>query len=172
MVDELHMREANKYLNERKAALNSTEQMYVCTKDAKGEIRVFHRVPVNEADVRALFWKLEGAGLVPFARFTSLEWTGYSGNEAIANFQETVDSQLKILEAVEFEYAFEDFISHGHNPKETSLVICWEVRNPEHYQKTSDGMYHATIGQATVTVLEMKRFPRIEIHRKKEVNFF
>jgi len=172
MVDELRAREANKYLKERKAALSSPEQMYVCTKNAKGEIRVLHRVPVNEADVRALFWKLEGAGLVPFARFTSLEWTGYSGNEAIVNFQETEDSQPKNLEAVEFEYDFEDFISHGHNPKETSLVICWEVRNPEHCQKTRDGTYRATIGQDTVTVLEIKKFPKIEIHPRAEVDFF
>jgi len=160
----------SKYLNERKAALSSPEQKYVCAKDAGGEIKVLHRVPENEADVRALFWKLEGAGLVPFARFTSLEHTGSSGIDVIATFQETEDSQLKIMEAVEFEHAFENFILHGHNPKQTSLVICWEVRNQEKLQKISGWAYRAIIGQDIVTVLEMKRFPKIEIHRRTEVD--
>jgi len=172
MVQESHARAAHNRLDEIKATLSSPDQTYVCIKDAKGETRVVHRVPVNEADVRALFWKLEGAGLVPFARFTSLEYAGHLGNEIIATFQETEESRLKIMEPVEFEYAFEDFISHGHNPKETSLVICWEVRNPERCQKTSDGTYQTIIGQDTVTVLEIKGFPKIEIHRKSEVDFF
>ena len=157
------------YLNERKNALGSPLQMYVCKKDSRGDMRVVHRVPENEADVRALFWKLEGADLIPFHRFNSLEHTAQSGIDVIATFQETEDSQLKIMEAVEFELAFENFIAHGHNPKQTSLVVCWEIRYPERTQKVNDWQHRALIGQDTLTVLVMSKFPGMGIHTRSEV---
>ena len=160
----------SKFLNERKVSLGSPEQKYVCMKDDEGEIRILHRVPQNEEDTRALFWKLEGAGLVPFARFTSLEHTSRYGIDVIATFQETEDSQLKIMEAVEFEHVFENYLVHGHNPKQTSLVICWTVRNPDKLQKIGEWAYRAIIGDDIVNVLEIQKFPKIEIHRKAEVD--
>jgi len=78
---------------------------------------------------------LEGTGLLPFEKFTSLEHTSNQGIDVIATFQETEDSQLRILEPIEFEWNYENFIRHGHNPKQTSVIICWEVENPEKLQQ-------------------------------------
>jgi hypothetical protein len=156
-------------LTKRKTALESTEQKYVCIKDSSGNLRVLHRVPENEHDTCALFWKLEGANLIPLTRFITLEHTNQKGMDAIATFQVSEDSQLKIMEAVEFEPYFERFEIQGHNPKQTSLVICWEVRKPDAIQKVNDWSYRAIIGNDVVNVLVIKNFPQIEIHSRSEV---
>ena len=129
-----------KFLNERKASLNAPSQEYVCVRRPDGQLTVLHRKPENESDTLAVFWKLEALERTPFGQFLSLEHTNQRGIDVIATFQESEDSQLRIMEAVEFEYRFENYLAHGHNPKQTSVVICWEVRDSAKLQKLSE--YH------------------------------
>ncbi len=97
-----------KFLNERKASLNAPSQEYVCVRRPDGQLTVLHRKPENESDTLAIFWKLEALERTPFGQFLSLEHTNQRGIDVIATFQESEDSQLRIMEAVEFEYRFEN----------------------------------------------------------------
>jgi hypothetical protein len=159
-----------KLLNLRKSELNSPEQEYICIDGGEKE-RVLHRKPENEHDTLALFWKLEATRSVPFAQFISLEHTAQSGIDVIATFQESEDSQLRIMEAVEFEHVFENFHSHGHNPKQTSLVICWTIRDPSKVQKINDYEYRADLNGQVVNVLEMSKFPAVRVRKRSEIDW-
>lgn len=157
------------FLIQRQNALNSADQEVVCYIDSNQEIKIIHRVPNNENDTLALFWKLEGAGLLPFERFTSLEHTANQGIDVIATFQESEDSQLRIMEPIEFESSYENFIRHGHNPKQTSVIICWEVESPKKLQQINQYTYRALVKDSLLTVYEIKNFPKIKIERFIEV---
>jgi len=157
------------FLIQRQDALNSSEQEVVCSQDPNNELKILHRVPSNENDTLALFWKLEGAGLLPFERFTSLEHTANQGIDVIATFQEAEDSQLRIMEPIEFEATYESFIRHGHNPKQTSVVICWEIENPRKLKQINNCTYRAIIDDSVLTVYEIKNFPKIQIKRFIEI---
>lgn len=159
------------FLIQRQNDLSSPEQEFVCVTDTdNGGLQILHRVPKNEQDTLALFWKLEGRGLLPFERFTTLEHTANQGIDVIATFQETEESQLRIMEPVEFEATYERFLRHAHNPKQTSLVICWEVEKPNKLQQLNPYTYRATIGDAIVTVYQIKSFPGIHIRKYTEVH--
>lgn len=158
-----------KFLNERKTALNQPDQEYVCITDDEGNLRVIHRVPENEQDSLALFWKLEGAGVLPFAQFLSLEHTNKSGIDVIADFQEEEDSQLQMAAAVEFEHTYENFLAHAHNPRQTSMVVCWRVRNPANLHALNDWSYRGQVGQQVLTVVELQKLPGIAVKRRAEV---
>jgi len=158
-----------KFLNERKMALNRPDQQYVCITDDEGNPRVIHRVPENEQDTLALFWKLEGAGVLPFAQFLSLEHTNKSGIDVIADFQEEEDSQLQIAAAVEFEHTYENFLAHAHNARQTSMVVCWKVRNPANLHALNDWSYNGQVGQQVLIVVELQKLPGIAVKRRAEV---
>lgn len=170
---ERHRKEDEKskanFLIKRQNELSSQATELVCTYDSNNEIKVLHRVPKNEQDTLALFWKLEGANLLPFERFSSFEHTANQGIDVIATFQEFEDSQLRILEPVEFEVKYENFLKHGHNPKQTSLIICWEVERPKTLQPINSYTYRATIGDSVITVYEIKNFPDLIIKKYTEV---
>jgi hypothetical protein len=119
----------------------------------------------------ALFWKLEALGRIPFAQFTSLEHTSQSGIDVIATFQESEDSQLKIMEAIEFEFRFENYAAHGHNPKQTSLIICWEIRNNSTLEKICDYHYRAEVNGQILSVFEISKFPGIHVKRRAEITW-
>ncbi len=159
-----------KFLNERKTALNSPSQEYVCV-DRPGGETVLHRKPENEADTLALFWKLEALGRTPFVQFVSLEHTSQSGIDVIATFQESEDSQLRIMEAVEFEYRFENYLAHGHNPKQTSLIICWEIRDNSKLHKICDYHYRAEVNMQILPVFEISKFPGVRIKKRSEIDW-
>ena len=159
-----------KFLNERKIALGKPVQDYVCLCDAtSGEFGLLHRVPENEQDTLALFWKLEGAKALPFAHFVSLEHTNRSGIDVIADYQLEEDGQLQIAEAIEFEYTFENFLAHAHSAKQTSMVICWKVRNPSNLHAINTWAYRAQIGDQIITVLELQKLDCIEIKPGSDV---
>lgn len=152
-----------KFLNDRKKALGRPEQNYVCLQDSSGTTRLLHRVPENEQDTLALFWKLEGAHKLPFAQFVSLEHTNQSGIDVIADFQISEDGQLRIAEAVEFEHTYENFIGHGHNAKQTSLVVCWKIRNRSTLRSIGPFVYQADIQGQIINVLELQGLPGLVI---------
>lgn len=153
----------SKFLNERKKALGKPEQNYVCLQDPSGSSRILHRVPENEQDTLAVFWKLEGAHALPFAHFVSLEHTNQAGIDVIADYQVGEDGQLRIAEAVEFEHTYENFISHGHNAKQTSLVVCWKIRNTSVLRKVSPFVYQGQVQDQIINILEMQSLPGITI---------
>jgi len=148
----------SRFLNERKTALGKPAQEYVCLGDpTSGGRRLLHRVPENEQDTLALFWKLEGANALPFAHFISLEHTNKGGIDVIADYQLDEDGQLRIAEAIEFEHTYENFLAHGHSAKQTSMIICWKVRNPSNLHAISNGVYRAQIGDQIITVIELQK---------------
>ena len=157
-------RQKSNFLSKRKEDLNSPDQEFVFYhEENKNEDIFLHRVPQNEHDTLALFWKIEGMGKVPFYKFKTLEHTNQKGIDVIANFQETEDSEYKYMVAIEFESYFEKFKPHGHNPKQTSMIICWEVKNPRArtIEKVSDYTYNANFDGDIIRVLEIKHFPNI-----------
>jgi inhibitor of KinA sporulation pathway (predicted exonuclease) len=99
----------------------------------------------------------------------SLEHTSQSGIDVIATFQETEDSQLRIMEAVEFEYRFENYLAHEHNPKQTSLIICWEIRDNSKLQRVCDYYHRAEVDGEIVPVFEISRFPGVRIKKRSEI---
>lgn len=153
-------REKSIILNERKTKLNDPFQKYVYYKE-----KFLHRLPKNEHDTLALFWKLEGMGALPFSEFHSLEHTNQSGVDVIANYQEEEVGEKKFFVAVEFESSFEEYLEHGHNPAQTSLIICWEIKNPDKLEKLKDYKYRATIQDVSIDVIEIKSFPDIEVKK-------
>ena len=158
------------FLIKRQNDLSSPNIEFVCISDEDNEFRVLHRVPENEQDTLALFWKLEGGGLLPFERFTTLEHTANQGIDVIATFQESEESPLRIMEPIEFEAKYENFLRHAHNPKQTSLVICWEVERPKALQQLNPYTFRATIEDAVLTVYAIQNFPKILIKKYDEVH--
>lgn len=162
-------RTKSKFLNKRKDELNAPDQEIVCVEEPDGEITVLHRVPDNEHDTLALFWKLEGRGLLPFEAFTSLEHTAKNGIDVIANYQITEDSQLHLMEAVEFEHCYENFLAHGHNPRQTSLIVCWEIQKPEKLHQVDDWLYRTTIEDQIISVVYMRAFPGLSLRKRSRL---
>ena len=152
-------KEKSLVLNERKMKLNESSQKYVYYKG-----KFLHRLPNNEHDTLALFWKLEGMGVLPF-EFHSLEHTNQSGVDVIANYQEEEISEKKLFVAVEFEPYFERYVEQDHNPHQTSLIVCWEIKNPDKLEKLKDYKYRVTIQGVSIDILEIKSFPGIEIKK-------
>ncbi|MFZ2147699.1 MAG: hypothetical protein WAV28_10820 [Sedimentisphaerales bacterium] len=157
------------FLIQRQKSLSSADQEFVCVQEISGDIRVLHRVPKNEQDTLALFWKLEGAGLLPFEKFSSLEHTGNQGIDVIATFQVSDVSQLRIMEPVEFEATYENFIRHMHNPKQTALIICWEVEKPKSLEQLNPYTYRTIINDSILTVFEIKNFPGLITKKSPEI---
>ncbi|MCG3167243.1 MAG: hypothetical protein POELPBGB_03030 [Bacteroidia bacterium] len=156
-------------LRERQAALSDKDQEYVCIANS-GELRVLHRVPNAEHDTLALFWKLESHQLLPFAKFITLEHTNQAGIDVIATYQIDEQSAINQFVSIEFEYVFSNFIKHGHNPKQTSMIICWEVDKPKELQKISEYFYRYNIEGLSIPVYEIKSFPGMQIKNFNEID--
>lgn len=157
-------------LRERQVALSNTNQEYVTVEQKDTDIKVLHKVPDAEHDTLALFWKLEALGLLPFAKFVTLEHTKLAGIDVIATYLIDEQSTIKQFESVEFEYAFSNFIKHGHNPKQTSMIICWVVDKPRELQKVNEYFYRYNIEGLSIPVYEIKNFPGLIIKRYDEID--
>lgn len=161
------------FLIERQNALTIPDQQYVCVISDKNELRVLHREPKNEQDTLALFWKLEGLNFLPFEQFTSWEHTAKKGIDVIASYQESEDSQLHIMVPIEFEVTYEEkkFLEqHGHNPKQTSVIICWKVEKPKTLRQISRHVYSTILKGHTITIYEIQNFPRITLKNYTEIH--
>lgn len=156
-------------LRDRQAALSAKDQEYVCI--ANGEdFRVLHKVPNAEHDTLALFWKLESHQILPFAKFITLEHTAQAGIDVIASYQIDEQSTVNQFVSIEFEYAFSNFIKHGHNPKQTSMIICWLVDKPKELQKINEYFYRYNIDGLSIPVYEIKNFPALTIKTFNEID--
>lgn len=157
-------------LIKRQIALNSANQEYVCYMGESEEPIALHKAPASEHDTLAVFWKLEALELLPFEKFRSLEHTKQAGIDVIATFQVDDESSLNQFVSVEFEYQFSNFIAHGHNPKQTSMIICWEVDKPKLLDKVSEFKYHYKTEGTIIPVYEVKNFPKVIVKRFDEID--
>jgi len=90
---------------------------------------VLMNIPTAETGTVALFHILEGRGGLPFDFFRTRSWTPKVGIDAIADFRLTSGELLQEHTPVEFEYLFDNYITHKHEPEHTHLIICWTVRD-------------------------------------------
>jgi hypothetical protein len=155
-------------LDERKRALNASTQKYVYHKESG---RLLHRVPENEHDTLALFWKLEGLKAIPIDSFVSLEHTALEGIDVLANFRLRPDSDTQELVPVEVEDEFGEFFEHGHNPNQTGMIVCWHIDDPDQpnlEQSDPQCLMFYKAQDRKIPVLIMSRFNTIEIQVKHD----
>lgn len=154
----------------RQAALCKPGQEYACV-EVGDELKVLHRVPDNsEMHTLCIFWKLEAMGKLPFENFITWEHTKKDGIDVIASFQIDDESSLENFVPIEFEATFENFINHGHNPKQTKCIICWEICNKTALRKVQDYLYYYDIENTSIPVYEIKSFPEVRINKYSEVS--
>lgn len=156
-------------LRVRQEALSDKDQEYVCI-EYNDEIHAIHKAPASEHDTLALFWKLESFQILPFAKFITLEHTAQAGIDVIATYQIDEQSTLNQFVSIEFEYAFGNFIRHGHNPKQTSMIICWTVDKPKELQKINEYFYRYNTDGLSIPVYEIKNFPKLLIRTYNEID--
>ena len=160
-------RESASRIDERKERLSTTEFVY-------WNQRLVYKLPTNENELVSLHQKLEGMGGVPFAEFSSLEYTPRLGIDAIANFKIRLTEPLKQLATVEFEYRLESFFRHDHPLEQTDLIVCWDGAEEVpagtiHRDPTRSWLWFLHSGNRVVPIARVKDYPQIETHvRKKE----
>ncbi len=153
----------------RQIALSDNNQEYVCYFSNEEPV-VLHKVPNSEHDTLALFWKMESIKLLPFEKFKTLEHTSHSGIDVIASYQIDEQSSINQFVSVEFEFAFSNFIKHQHNPKQTTLIICWIADKQKELQKINKYLYRYNVDGLSIPVYEIRNFPNIEIKKYNEVD--
>jgi len=159
---ETRRKELGQTLNERKEALQRRDQRWVFY---RGEL--LHKEPDNENDVRALLWKLEGLGALPFHYFRTLEHTAQKGIDIIADYQERDFSEKKFFEAIEVEFLLENYSNHDHIPEQTSLIIAWDSKTHSDLEKVEDEWrYVWSHAGARLNVILLKYLPGIEVRVK------
>ncbi len=157
-------------LDARKQALESIEQRWVFwTNPASHERRQIHREPENEQDTLAVLWKLEALGALPFTKFESLEHGG-SGADIIAHFREGPESNPERFATVEAEYMFSNYKSHGHNPSQMPIVICWDLSKSRKIKLRDTNLPWKFLAEAedtNVRVYVLSHMPNIQTGRAK-----
>lgn len=154
----------------RQEQLSDPNQEYVCI-ETNGIVKPLHKVPEkSEQDTLAIFWKLESLDKLPFEKFITLEHTAREGIDVIATFQVDDESAIQSFVSVEFEYRFENFIQHGHNPKQTGCIICWTVDKPQKLRKVNDYTYYYDIDSLSIPVYEMKNFPSVAVKKYGDID--
>ncbi len=157
-------------VRKRQSDLSKPNQEYVCVMQ-NNELKVLHRVPdKSEMHTLCVFWKLEALGKLPFENFITWEHTKKDGIDVIASFQIDDESSLENFVPVEFEAEFENFINHGHNPKQTKCIICWKINNKGVLRKINEYLYYYDISGTSIPVYEIKSFPDVLVKNYSEVS--
>jgi hypothetical protein len=156
-------------MNEKKQEFRSEDKRYVWYQG-----RPLIAEPESEYDTAALLWKLEGLGVLPFAKFNTLQYPGYrDGVDLLIDFQEEKDSEEKQCVYVELERLFSSFISHKHEVSQMSLAFCWKLDK----EKVKKGKLDLTkkpykqvytAGEYPIPVFEISQFPGIFVGTKRE----
>ncbi len=134
-------------------------------------MKLLQKVPdKSEIDTLAIFWKLEALDLLPFAKFVTWEHTNKDGIDVIASFQIDDESASENFVPVEFEYSFENFMSHGHNPKQTKCTICWMIQNPSILRKINEYLYFYDAEGVSIPVYQIEQFPGLQKVRYPELD--
>ncbi|MDP7066121.1 MAG: hypothetical protein QF637_00705, partial [Acidimicrobiales bacterium] len=130
-------------------------------------------VPIAETGTVALFHILEGRRGLPFESFRTRSWTPKVGIDAIADFR-LAPGELPLSHVpVEFEYGFDTYITHKHEPEHTDLIVCWTVgdgtrRNPRltrHRLGRSWLWNYRSEAGIDIPVAEMRKFPGLTVKR-------
>lgn len=138
--------------------------------------RLLMATPTSENATVALFHLLEGCNGLPFDHYRTRSWTSQSGLDSIADFRLTPDELTRVLEPVEFEYKFDNYVLHRHEPEHTALIVCWTVGDGRQRDRRLTRhrlgwpwlwAYHSDEG-VTVPVAEIRAFPTIECTRSQE----
>jgi hypothetical protein len=147
-------------LDNRRDVLQKADQKYVYHNNNK-----IHRVPTNEHDTLALLWKLEGAKVLPFDHFISLEHTPQAGIDIIAEYRETNISQTKLFAPIEVEYIFENFILHRHSVQQVEAIICWDINDEVDCRKDDKKTYkyYNRINGQEVPIFVLSKIENIDI---------
>jgi hypothetical protein len=157
-------------LDARKQALERTEQRWVFwANPASGEERRLHREPENEQDTLAVLWKLEALGALSFAKFESLEHGG-SGADLIVHFRESLEANPERFATIEAESLFSNYKSHGHNPAQMPIVICWDLSKSRKIRLKDTNLpwkFVAEVEDTQVRVYVLSRMPNIRAGRAK-----
>ena len=98
---------------------------------AKNAAQVFYKenligtVPTSEAGASAILHKLEVLGGIPFPKFNTIAWASSDGIDAIADIQFGLNEPVGHLLPIEYEFKFENFLTHQHPHGHVHLVACW-----------------------------------------------
>jgi hypothetical protein len=161
--------ELQAFMNEKKKEFSSEDKSYVWYED-----KMLLAEPESENDTGALLWILEGRGLLPFAKFKTLQYVGYSkGIDMLVDFQEEKDKEEKNCIYAELERVFSNLIKHKHDPGQMSLAFCWQVDkgkvNIGTITKTAKPYkYMYSLGDTTIPVFEISSFPGIFVGTRRE----
>jgi hypothetical protein len=131
----------------------------------RGEI-LFHE-PASENDVVILLSKLEAMSGLPFHYFRLLEYTPREGIDAIVNIRIAPEEQDDVLEPLECEYSFDNFLLHEHPLEHVRYVVCWTIGSMRPKELRNDPLrswlWFYTSGAHQLRVMEMKKFPGIQV---------
>jgi hypothetical protein len=157
-------------LDARKQNLERAEQRWVYwTNPANQERRRLHREPENEQDTLAVLWKLEALRALPFANFESLEHGG-SGADIIAHFRESPEANPERFVTIEAEFLFSNYKSHGHNPSQMPIVVCWDLSKNRKIRLRDTNVARKFVAEAedaNVRVYVLSRIPNIQTGRAR-----
>lgn len=156
-------------MNEKKEEFSSEDKRFVWY---KGEMLLAE--PESEYDTAALLWILEGKGAIPFAKFKTLQYPGYSGGiDLLVDYQEEEDKEVHLCVYAELERFFSSFIRHGHSIGQMSLAVCWKLDRGKVTLGTITSTkkpykYTYSFGDITIPIYEISQFPGIFMGTKKE----
>ena len=122
--------------------------------------------PRSEKDVLALYFKLEGAGVLPVASCCVLEHTPARGTDAIGHFRISPADASNQYALIEFEHQFSNFHAHGHSARHVDLIICWNVSEKDSLGSTKHPWlmsYTASDIEKTIPVIILGRIPGLEV---------
>lgn len=156
-------------MNKKKEEFSSEDKAYVWYKN-----QIVIAEPESEYDTAALLWILEGMGVLPFAKFKTLQYAGYrEGIDMLVNIQEEPDKEEKVCAYAELERAFSNLIKHKHDIGQMTLALCWKADpskiNLGKLDKTKKPFkYVYNWGETSIPVFEISSFPGIFVGTKKE----
>jgi hypothetical protein len=122
--------------------------------------------PRSELATVALFSKMEGAGILPFDKFYSQEFASGEGIDVLADFKIRSSDVMNTLAPVEFEFSFDNFISHKHPHQHVRMVICWKLgpKGEQLLERTElDWVRMYFVDDSSVPVVVMSALPEVEL---------
>ncbi len=137
---------------------------------AKNASQVFYKesligtVPTSEAGASAILHKLEVLGGIPLPKFNTIAWASSDGIDAIADIQFGLNEPVGHLLPIEYEFKFENFLTHQHPHGHVHLVACWT--RSDLLSKT-DKPWLYTYKDAKFKVLVISEVPGLKIVAKK-----
>lgn len=162
--------ESQKIMNQKKQEFASDDKVYVWHDN-----QLLLGEPESEYDTAALLWKLEGKGVLPFAKFVTLQYPGYQrGIDILVDFQEQPDTEENTCAFVELEKSFSSFLRHGHDVGQVSVTLCWKVdKGKVNLGKITPSTsksykYVYTLSDRSMPVYEISQFPGLFVGTKSE----